>query len=483
MSGKVIFKGVKMTPVLLGDIVSVPLEVEDAQSHKLIKESTLYVHSVVEDDILSMTTLITEGTFQVKLDRAHRLGVRKIKNELLDSDEKWDTILLDLLAGKNSGIADGLVIVGRYLTNSKNYDEDGEYIEVDEDEDEDGGCGGEGGRLSIAIKTSNVRIPVTLGSVGIDRLSEEEMVGKDETNFLNWLDLLIKNHRESNDRVRELREANKKLVQERDYYRKEVNLAASESNNILKDFEYKFYKVLNAKKDKIWELEGNAGGDPLEGLNAKYVEENEFNLNNTELDLATIPGALRDELVDKKRRKDAEKGKKRRRLNQEEEEAKEDGIKVKVEPETDSKIISEEKEIHGTETDMEDKVKIEEEIDDSEMEIDSDSSGMDIMEKERLQKKKQVDKFIHKRFTNRSAKPKREYESSIEDRSRIALSDRDIVAEVDTELDEEEEEEQEKACHDEEEEDKGDDMNAASDQYEADSDNHTSDNEVVSDST
>lgn len=340
--------------MLSGKIISFPLRLEDKTTHESIKESKVYAYSNVDDACLTITALMAEGTYQAKLDRKQQVASKRAKD--MFDDDQWLAELVNIFVKPESERQnDNLVVVGKFLTSSTNYVE-GKL--VDEDSPSSGGLTDE---MMVSIKTSHQKLPLTVGAFLLRLMRDEAMEGP-ETDFLCWLDLLVNRDRANAIAIKELQHKNAKLVQERDYYRKEVVRSATEHAAIIKDIEYHYYKVLNAKKDRIWELEqeaalGSNGGAAagIDGLNEVYLSKNKFTLQREVLDLSAVPSELRDEVKKRKAPKAAAKRLKR------EDDGDEDAINVKVEESTEGPALS-------------------------------------VVESERLQKQRQLRKFQARRF-------------------------------------------------------------------------------------
>ena len=417
---------------LQGNIINAPLVIEDKSSHALIKNATMYIYSTFESDTLSITSLIPEGTFQLKLNSKDLIiKHRKVKDSF--TDEQWLNIVKELFSGTYDN--NDLELTGKYLTSSDNY-VDGDLVEDVDEENEDFERN-EYKYLSIDIKTSNKKLTITVGTFRVPLM--EVTGGEDETNLLNWLDLLISDYRKNVREIKDLKNENTKLLNERDYYKKEVIKSATEHIEIMNDIESKFYKVLNAKKDKIWELEKemkeNDSAFALDGLNEKYIEENKFNLN-TDIDLKEIPSKLREELIKKRKVRKAGDGKKaagaRKRKktagsvikveedyeDDEEAEDEPEGSEYEDENENENETVDQgiEPAIKAEEidTDEEDGRIVEDVEQNKEIELlpenedKSDSTEvkeeeepLSVNELERIQKEKQKNKFKLRRFTNK----------------------------------------------------------------------------------
>ncbi|CAK7897212.1 hypothetical protein CAAN1_27S00804 [[Candida] anglica] len=312
---------------LQGSITNAPLDINDRISRKLIKSATVYIYTSFRNDSknLLITGLIQEGTFQVELNENQRAEVRRkvgadqekgagivvsagpgaVANSYTDSE--WEMILRDLFRGKLVDVEIGSIYLSaRYLSSEEFYSQ-GELIEEVEGDDMYRTS------LYIDIKTGG-KLPITLGTIELTKVKEEEMYEKPEMSLLNWLDLLIEDNKSMNNERVEKKKELEKVVKERDYYKKEVIKSSEEHLEIMKDIERKFYHVLNSKKDRIWEvekmIEEKKETNSIEGINEKFVEENHFNLNRKNIDLKDIPQEFRGEI--KKKEKGKSIGKRRR---------------------------------------------------------------------------------------------------------------------------------------------------------------------------
>ncbi len=351
---RVSFLPSRRSVMLSGKIISFPLRLEDKTTHESIKESKVYAYSNVDNTCLTITALMAEGTYQAKLDRKQQVASKRAKD--MFDDDQWLAELVNIfVAPQSERHDDNLVVVGKLLTSSTNYVE-GRL--VDEDSPRSGGLIDE---MVVSIKTSHQKLPLTVGAFLLRLMRDEAMEGP-ETDLLCWLDLLVSRDMANAIAIKDLQHQNAKLIRERDYYRKEVVRSAAEHAAIIKDIESHFYKVLNSKKDRIWELEqeaalGGYGGSAagIDGLNEVYLSKNKFTLQRELLDLSAVPSEFRDELKKRKAPKAATKRSKKK------EDGDDDEVTVKLEDATDG-------------------------------------PGLSVVENERLQKQRQLRKFQARRF-------------------------------------------------------------------------------------
>lgn len=133
---------------------------------------------------------------------------------------------------------------------------------------------------------------------------------RSEQNLFNWLDVLLLNNQTLNDELHASRQSNLLLKEENERYKNELEMSAIQHKNIIEDFLDKFYQVLNAKKDRIWELE-DKNLTQLEGLNEKYIRQNKFNLKNYTIDKDKIPDELDEVYTSPTKRKRTADGSKK----------------------------------------------------------------------------------------------------------------------------------------------------------------------------
>lgn len=282
---------------LTGHIQSIPLVIEDKETKKIIKKASLYLHcsrngSKIENSNfanISLTAMNQEGSFHIDITKEN---CARFKRKGHFTIAEWESIIQHLFPVDDHhepSIADDLVASAKFISLERYYDPDTNEL-LDDDE-----LPLVSEFITIDIKT-NAKLPITVGSIDLPYADteydlQESIMMREEQNLFNWIDLLLLNNQKLNKELHASRQSNLMLKEENEQYQNELETSAVQHKKIISDFLDKFYQVLNAKKDKIWELENN-NLKQLEGLNEKYINQNKFNLKNYTIDKDKIPDEL-----------------------------------------------------------------------------------------------------------------------------------------------------------------------------------------------
>lgn len=239
-----------------GYVKSIPLLIEDKESSNVFKTSKLYIHSFQQKDSkqdeklnLSITGMSQEGVFSCNINESNYDKLRKnLKNS---SSMDWKDILINQFNAAYIQSQVEVQMEARLSTLRSNYNPktldliDGAEGEMDD-------------FLIIEVKTTG-KLPITLGSIKLLLLDEsEEELNSDmneEVNLFNWIDLLIDNNYKLNDKLESIQHKNEVLIENNRNLKRSYDSCKRDYDVILEDLQDKFYQVLNAKKDKIWELQ------------------------------------------------------------------------------------------------------------------------------------------------------------------------------------------------------------------------------------
>ena len=317
--------------VVDGTIPGISGNIEARDTGGVIRSDCLYLHVYEKIQKIGVTALLPEGTYQAEFTELDILQGRKRPEK--DVDDQWVTLMKLLLSGENnsmkltivdgqkpidqdakSAINAGLMREGRYLTQKKFYNANGD---IKEEENVIPAS-----ELSLDVKTTG-KLPITIGSYQLQLMREEEMdANPEETNLLNWMDLMIKQGRKTKQDINRLQSELTQKTAALEYYKVELAQTTKEHQAIMEDVEQKFYHVLNAKKDKIRELQGEdySEVDVILDLNEGYRVKNKFSLDQKIIPVTDIPSEIRPELERPrrtKRVKEAGGEKKRRRMKDE----------------------------------------------------------------------------------------------------------------------------------------------------------------------
>lgn len=301
---------------LLGCIQSIPLIIEDKETKKIIKKASLYLHSSrngseVENSSftnISLTAMNQEGSFHIDITKEN---CSRFKRKGHFTVAEWESIIQHLFPiddYNEPSIADDLAVSAKFISLEQYYDLDTNELLDDDD------LPLVSEFITIDIKT-NAKLPITVGSIDLPYTDTENDLGtssmiRSEQNLFNWLDVLLLKNQRLNKELHASRQSNLLLKEENERYKNELETSAIQHKNIIEDFLDKFYQVLNAKKDRIWELE-DKNLSQLEGLNEKYINQNKFNLKNYTIDKDKIPDELDEVYTSPTKRKRTADGSKK----------------------------------------------------------------------------------------------------------------------------------------------------------------------------
>ncbi|KAK6458179.1 uncharacterized protein RJT20DRAFT_133620 [Scheffersomyces xylosifermentans] len=268
--------------ILTGTVISIPFEILDEDSDDVIKQTLLFVHvskaeyEPSEDPNfinISLTAGYEDGTFHTTITKDSSSGIFRKNLTSKDAVKEEDQLeaLQELFPLDNEDVIEeekkykDLRLSVRMVTKRQYYDEETkDLIEEDDDPNEK--------PIVISIKT-NALIPITLGNIELDPVNlEEDPNLKDERSLFNWMDLILVQNKSMLAQIKSLQSKVGSLKEENYQLHNSYQICKNEYSMIVNDLESKFYQVLNAKKDKIWELTNReAPSNHLELLNQDFV--------------------------------------------------------------------------------------------------------------------------------------------------------------------------------------------------------------------
>lgn len=273
-----------------GTIVRVPLTLEDYKTSYVIKESSAYLHTDfgLENGRIWITAMCQEGCFHTTIGADN---LPSASNN--DETKEWTRVLRDYFTAREE-LATQLDLTARYETLEAYYDddkelrEDGEFPVISES-------------LWLQLKTrealARTRAKFELkmvDSVGNDMLRREQ-------NLFNWIGTVLLDNLDLRQQLSASRDKAKVFSEISNRQQEELERAHQEHRQLVEDIQAKFYAVLNAKKARIWQLEGDHPAK-LEHLNEIFEAKRARDLNNRSIDLANIPSTLDSIYVTKKKR-------------------------------------------------------------------------------------------------------------------------------------------------------------------------------------
>lgn len=282
-----------------GHITAVPLSVQDKDTKRLIKVSTLFVHTIGDESTsttqrfgkIYVTAVHQEGRFHSVITKENCLCLMK-RGDF--SAEEWEAKIAALFPstvslGQNKSTARDLQLAAKLFSLEEYYDSQTKELVDTED------MSSLSDYITIDIKTKD-QLPVTLGSLDLyyadesDKLGSNELLQKELDLFL-WLGILSQERDTAITRLAEAEEEIESLSKQNSLYKTEVEESSRSHRELVVDLQDKFFQLLNAKKDKIWDLERNNGlKGSLHTNDICVKQENEPNMKNLLVDIPLEEG-------------------------------------------------------------------------------------------------------------------------------------------------------------------------------------------------
>ena len=313
---------------LEGNIISVPLILEDHASHTVIKATSLYMHSYFKPATseIWITGMCQEGCFHASIDKS-------TIEETINKDftySQWMEIIQLHFCGAEDKIG-SLTLSARYETLKDYYDE---KLELRDDEE------------MPVISETVVLLFKTLETLAKTKAkfllsmvdSVEDVLIQKEQNLFNWIEKVLQDNTALKSKLAAATEKMETFSTISKNQQEELEKSHKEHKQIIQDIQEKLYAVLNAKKARIWQLEGKHS-ERLDYLNEIFEAKRAQDLNNRRIDVDNIPTTLDSIYVRERKRK----GKTKEVANK----------KIKKENEDEEKIPPQTDENESTETDLE----------------------------------------------------------------------------------------------------------------------------------
>lgn len=293
--------------ILKGSVFSIPLIIEDIASKEVICQRKLYVH-VTKQEVTKkednysfvsrqITAIAPEGCYHNVIDKAR---AQKMKRMQCD-DSEWESIidrLFPLTTTNDTNEKADIIMEARLSTKKENY-HNGQLKEDTEILND---------YVTITLKTKG-RLSKTWGSIELSMVDDEEEDEDymQEQDVFNWIDHLDNDNQRLCQEVTSIQEELQKTNQERTVYKQALQEMQQSHKRIITDLEDKFYRILEAKKQRIVELERFP--DKLEGLNHDFIERNKLNLNRPlkREDLEEISDVDLEEYLPKRKKRNNKK--------------------------------------------------------------------------------------------------------------------------------------------------------------------------------
>ncbi|GEQ72239.1 hypothetical protein JCM33374_g5926 [Metschnikowia sp. JCM 33374] len=273
--------GKKENAMSNGKVISISLDVFSRSTERKVKTASAQVKVVWENEgqVLYLLAACEEGMFEGRF-TSSKIKKAKVKQDLRNDD--WEDIMSYLF---NSNLMeekcapagfDNVTLKGR-LTSSEEYDAaTGELIGDD--------LSSLPPDFELSVRTDDL-LAVEYGSMMLRYKDVEESPDSDRAsmNLLNWISEITQQMQvlqgEFFERKRRLEEAEAIIIEKN----RAIEEMESDYKTILHDIEDRFFQVLQSKKRKIAQLEGDSP-ERFDMLNENYKDRQKSNLRILKLE-------------------------------------------------------------------------------------------------------------------------------------------------------------------------------------------------------
>lgn len=325
-----------------GRIITVPVTIVDRNSEKVVKEASAQVRIYPDKAQLHLLAACEEGLFEARMSSAK---VKRAKSNQELSAPDWLAIQNALFSSdvfEDAALPEkyqNAVLAGRLISLEQYDAETGDLIGED--------LSDELPEFELQIKTEGV-LSVTYGTFTLPFKSTEDLSRQEraEGDLLRWMLLMGKQIEQLRERLFSAERSLGVLKDVVGTKEREIEELTSDYQLIIRDLEDRFFQVVNSKRERIWELEGN-DKDDLKHLNEKYLKKNETNLNRVTIEDIIIGDEDQRYALQKRKKAQKQSGRRKRvkelKIEEEDEEIKEEED-MKQESENEENEESEEKE-------------------------------------------------------------------------------------------------------------------------------------------
>lgn len=289
-------------------IISVPISVIDHLTNKFVKDATaqIKVGEGDSDQSLRLVVACEEGIFSQSYSDSE-LKQNKTKSDLDEST--WMSIVASLFqtniySSQNPTSEYSKVVLHGKLYSLDEYDPgSGQLLKTE--------LADVPPLFELYIKTEGV-LSVVLGVIPV-RNEEPNESSTDEADMLSWI-LILTSQVESLRRTHFLmKDKFVSITEIADLREREIKEITEDYQRILDDLQDRFFQILDAKKKKIRELEGDDSSN-LKLLNFEYVERSKLNLNHVRIEDIQI-GENSKQYSERRKRRKVELAKKSKTRN------------------------------------------------------------------------------------------------------------------------------------------------------------------------
>ena len=259
---------------LTSRVVSISLDVISRDSGRKVKTSRAQLRiEKTHEDVLRLLTACEEGMFEARF-TASKLKKAKVNQDL--SEEKWENITKYLF---HANVLDEVTAPAGY----ENVSITGRLISLEDYDPETGVLVGDElsdipPELQLSVRTSDV-LSVEYGRISLQHIDAENLSETDRegTNLLAWIEENVSQmgivQAELFDKKRQLRDFEAVMAEKQ----RMIDEMETDYRTILNDVEDRFFQVLESKKRRIAQLEGENPED-FALLNEKYKRRQKSNL-------------------------------------------------------------------------------------------------------------------------------------------------------------------------------------------------------------
>lgn len=274
-----------------GKFETIPLTVVQKETEEVIKETVilLRIRNILDSNLIHIIAACEEGVFDTQLSK---LQIKRAKSKADLNEDKWLSITKALLSDNifnDPQLPEGyenVILVGK-LVSLEQYDTETGDLLGDELADEVP-------KFELGVCSKGV-LSVTYGTFVLPFRATDEVKSAERKDYdiLQWVQLQTMQIKTLQKR---LFEANMQSEEQKEIAKikeDEIRDMTKDYELIILDIEDRFFQVLNRKRRKIRELQGEDTSD-LDLLNITYKKRNATNLNHVNIEDIALSNAHKE---------------------------------------------------------------------------------------------------------------------------------------------------------------------------------------------
>lgn len=257
-------------------IVSIPLVVILRNENKEVKQTEAQLRITPIGNTVRLIAACQEGVFEKELTET---SIRNGKDKTDLQESEWLGLTSSLLGNAALSFVSHRAILWGKLISLEEYDPHTGSLLGDE-------LAEEAPEFELSIRTEGV-LPITYGLFLLKFVNVEEISPEDraEYDMLTWVGFQARKTKQLLEKLQETQNKLQEYERTLSVKEHEIEEMTSDYKLIIRDLEDRFFQVLNSKKRRIFELEGNGNcKEALESLNLVYEERNALNLHHIKVE-------------------------------------------------------------------------------------------------------------------------------------------------------------------------------------------------------